>query len=219
MCVLGLTYAFVTEAHATVFEYDSEGNLTVTETKRQVPGNSTVARPSPPSIDPALRALTRKIALEHSGASGVRKAGLDALTFVDVFEALVEQESSFDPNAVSEDGAMGLGQLMPDTAKGLKVTDPFDPNQNLIGSVRYLTQQLERFGSLELALAAYNAGPEKVVEHEGVPPFSETRDYIAKVFKSAGINPEPAIQTQPRPVSVPINKEKPLNGDVSVWEF
>jgi len=90
----------------------------------------------------ALRNLTRDVAIKYSGAPGVRKAGLDALTFVDVFAALIERESAFDPAALSPKGARGLGQLMPATASDMGVTNPFDPEANLNGSAKYLTHLL-----------------------------------------------------------------------------
>ena len=93
----------------------------------------------------------------------------------------------------------------------------------LIGSVQYFTQQLERFGSLDLALAAYNAGPERVKEHKGVPPFPETRSYVAGILKDVGL-PELPVATSSnvtvtKQVSNPVNKEQPLKGETSVWEF
>lgn len=203
-------------SYATVFEYDGDGNLSITETKNSKPA---ARSPSLTNTSPALRALSREVALKHSGATGVRKVGLDALTFVDVFEALIQRESDFDPTAVSEKGAMGLGQLMPDTAADLKVSDPFDPHQNLDGSIRYFTQQLERFGSLELALAAYNAGPNRVKEYGDVPPFEETKQYIAWIFNKVGLETETPKPVQASVPSRPKNKEEPLKGEVSVWEY
>src|SRR5437879_9641946 len=94
----------------------------------------------------------------------------------DLFAALINQESGFNPRAVSPKGAQGLGQLMPGTAAGLGVTDAFDPAQNLEASARYFSQQLRTFGSEENALAAYNAGPGAVQKYGGVPPFPETVD-------------------------------------------
>jgi len=207
-----------TQTNATVIEYDAEGKVTVTETAPKVaslPRSQGIQTPQALN----LRELTRTVAVRYSGEPGVRKAGLSALTFIKVFEALIEAESGFDPNAVSDKGAMGLGQLMPDTAHELNVSDPFDPHQNLIGSAQYLTRQLLEFGSLDLALAAYNAGPGRVKEHEGTPPFQETQDYIAKITKKVGVSaaaPEPSSTPQS---AVPINKEEPLKGEASVWEF
>ena len=90
-------------------------------------------------------------------------------------------ESGYRADAVSPAGALGLMQLMPGTARSLGVTDPLDPLQNVLGGAEYLRQQLERFGSVEKALAAYNAGPGAVERYDGVPPYAETRNYIARI--------------------------------------
>jgi hypothetical protein len=95
---------------------------------------------------------------------------------------IIEAESGGDPRAVSPKGAMGLMQLMPETARALGVSDPFDPMQNIEGGVRYLSHLLRRFGDLRLALAAYNAGPGRVLQYGGVPPFPETQRYIERIF-------------------------------------
>lgn len=94
---------------------------------------------------------------------------------------LVRQESGFDPTAVSPVGAVGLMQLMPETAADLGV-DPRDPAQNLNGGVAYLASLLGRFRDVKLALAAYNAGPEAVAAYGGVPPYPETQDYVATIY-------------------------------------
>lgn len=100
---------------------------------------------------------------------------------VGLFQRLVEQESGWNPAAVSSKGALGLAQLMPDTALDLGV-DPLDPAQNLDGGARYLRAQFEAFGSWPLALAAYNAGPGAVAQYGGIPPFAETQDYVQIVW-------------------------------------
>ena len=99
----------------------------------------------------------------------------------DLFLKLVQQESGFNPKAVSHKGALGLAQLMPQTAKVLRV-DPTDPYQNLDGGARYLKQQFREFGNWRLALAAYNAGPGAVKKHGGVPPFRETQNYVKVIW-------------------------------------
>jgi len=99
--------------------------------------------------------------------------------------ALLQTESSWNPDAVSPAGAQGLAQLLPGTAREMGVTDPFDPEQSINGGARYLSLQYQRFGTWELAAAAYNAGPGAVIEHGGVPPYDETQEYVVKVSQLA----------------------------------
>ncbi len=101
----------------------------------------------------------------------------------DLFLRLVQQESGWKATAESHKGAFGLAQLMPGTADLLGV-DISDPRQNLEGGARYLKMQYDRFGNWRLALAAYNAGPEAVERHDGVPPFAETEDYVRIILGS-----------------------------------
>ncbi|RDV83931.1 lytic transglycosylase domain-containing protein [Ammonifex thiophilus] len=101
-----------------------------------------------------------------------------------LLEAVARVESDLNPQAVSIAGAVGLMQLMPDTARALGVTNPFDPVQNVEAGAKYLRQLLDHFGGdLRLALAAYNAGPAAVERHRGIPPYPETRAYVEKVLQ------------------------------------
>jgi len=101
--------------------------------------------------------------------------------------AIVEAESEFNPRAVSRRGARGLMQLMPGTASSLKVSDTFDPYENIEGGVRHLRQLMDRYhGNLPLVLAAYNAGEQAVTVYGGVPPYRETRRYISRILRRIG---------------------------------
>ncbi|HEU5180729.1 MAG TPA: lytic transglycosylase domain-containing protein [Candidatus Polarisedimenticolia bacterium] len=125
---------------------------------------------SPWDPEPGVRALIRQVAASME---------------VDpkLLEALVETESKFDPYAVSRKGAMGLMQLMPDTARRFEVGNVFDPRQNLEGGTRYLKELLARYDDTALALAAYNAGEDAVDRYKGIPPYRETRGYVSRILR------------------------------------
>jgi hypothetical protein len=145
-------------------------------------------RPMPTSLSleqRQMRKLTVVVAHRYASAMGVRAAGLDRQSFVKIFTAMIHRESNFNRKAVSPAGARGLGQLMPATARELGVCDVFSARENLEGSARYLTAMLERFQSPVLALAAYNAGPNAVKRFRGVPPYSETVQYVTDIVHSA----------------------------------
>jgi soluble lytic murein transglycosylase-like protein len=102
----------------------------------------------------------------------------------DLLNAVIRQESAFVPCAISPKGALGLMQLMPQTAMILGVKDPFDPRQNIHGGARYLGQLLERYGgNLRLALSAYNAGPSQTDKYGAVPPIPETQNYVNQILR------------------------------------
>jgi soluble lytic murein transglycosylase-like protein len=110
---------------------------------------------------------------EHAAANGVQPA---------LVRAVIQAESAFNPRARSVKGAMGLMQLMPATASDYGVVDPYDPRQNIRAGVAYLKSLLERYSNrVELALAAYNAGPGAVEKYGAVPPYRETKAYVAKI--------------------------------------
>ncbi len=129
---------------------------------------------------PAGKHLSVGVSFDRMISRLAKKYALDP----DLVRAVVEVESNFDELALSGVGAMGLMQLMPWTAEEMGVEDPFEPLNNLEGGCRYLSRMLDRFGDVDLALAAYNAGPENVKKYDGIPPYQETRDYVAKVMAS-----------------------------------
>ena len=138
--------------------------------------------PIPPQQAPAFRVLGKSrlslVELSPIIHAAARETGLPPA----LIDAVIRTESGYRPRAVSRVGAMGLMQLMPRTARSVGVTDAFDPRQNVLGGARYFKKQLDRFGSVALAAAAYNAGPHRVAKYKGIPPFRETRRYVKAVL-------------------------------------
>ena len=130
---------------------------------------------------PDILAAIDETALRYAGHQGLRTSGLSVTEWRLLFRANIEIESAYNPNARSRVGAIGLGQLMPGTAEMLGV-DPSDWRANLDGSARYLAAQLETFQDTRLALAAYNAGPDAVRAHDGIPPYRETQNHVQRVL-------------------------------------
>jgi len=124
-----------------------------------------------PKVDSIINTLIRPYAEQY----GLRP---------ELVKAVIKAESNFNRRAVSRKGAQGLMQLMPRTAKAMRVMDPFDPEQNIAGGTQYLSRLLGMFnGNERLAVAAYNAGPGRVKQYGGVPPFPETANYVTRVFR------------------------------------
>ena len=138
-----------------------------------------VSRHIVPSAEvlPAIQLTARR----YQDNPALAAQGLSPPEWTALFQALIRVESAYNPAAVSPKGATGLAQLMPATALGLGV-DIGDPFQNLDGGARYLLAQMDRFNSLPLALAAYNAGPEAVAAYGGIPPYAETKAYVSQVL-------------------------------------
>ena len=131
-----------------------------------------------------------------AAAATAGKADLDAIfeaaaarygVPTDLLKAVAKAESGFRVDATSPKGAMGVMQLMPGTARGLGVVDAYDPEQNIMGGAKYLSQMLTRFGgNIEYALAGYNAGPGAVDKYGGIPPYNETQNYVRTVTRYMG---------------------------------
>jgi soluble lytic murein transglycosylase-like protein len=133
-----------------------------------------------------------------------------------ILHGLIQQESGFDPSARSSAGALGLTQLMPSTAASLGVAEPLDPAQSIEGGARYLSQLLQQFaGNTADALAAYNAGPGAVAQYGGVPPYSETQQYVSKVLGYAAAYSQ-GSESHPPALAAEATAVAPVGGGTSI---
>ncbi len=176
-------------AHADMFSTKNQRNLFAAQTRvldgRAAKQYANSVRLKPPTIHTPTKWGSQAYSGKYKGKylSMARKAARRHNVPEELFARLVQQESGWNPRARSHKGAIGLAQLMPSTARALGV-DPKDPYENLDGGARYLARQYREFGSWRLALAAYNAGPEAVKKHGGVPPYKETRNYVKVIWGS-----------------------------------
>jgi soluble lytic murein transglycosylase-like protein len=167
----------VTAASADVYVYkDIQGVLTFTN----VPNHGGYRRVLSENNGQVLSGTLGTSVFEDLIRSASGRHNVDA----NLVRAVIKTESDFRSNARSNKGAMGLMQLMPDTARLHNVVDAYDPSENVDGGVRHLKMLLDRYqGDLELSLAAYNAGSGAVEKHGGIPPFAETREYVRRVLR------------------------------------
>jgi soluble lytic murein transglycosylase-like protein len=136
------------------------------------------------AADPKCRSVSwEKVPLNtRSYRTAIRSASQYNAVDESLIRAIIHAESAYQPDAQSPKGAQGLMQLMPATQAELNVADPFDPDDNIHGGTRYLSQLLEEFdGNYELAAAAYNAGPQAVYKYGGIPPYDETLEYVRRI--------------------------------------
>ena len=191
---LGVCLSVASPAAAQIYTWhDAQGTLVVSDRPRelgQIPtyevygGSKTIRATKPLSIS------SKSIQYDDSIRESASKNGLSP----DLVRAVIQVESAFNPNAVSPKGAMGLMQLMPATATEYGVSNPFHPAQNIGAGTAYLKSLLDRYNNkIELALAAYNAGPGNVEKYGDVPPFAETQNYVKRVTGAAPSAPPNAI--------------------------
>jgi soluble lytic murein transglycosylase-like protein len=172
---------FCSVAHANVFERKQNGSLVeisqpVWRTDPSPVGEGRYDSKAQHASGPSQ---SQNVVRQHIQVTATR-FGVDR----NLVDAVAWQESRYNPRAISTAGAVGVMQLMPETARQLGVRNPHDVEQNVVGGTAYLRQQLERFGNnVPLALAAYNAGPGAVIKYGGIPPYRETQNYVRQIMQ------------------------------------
>jgi soluble lytic murein transglycosylase-like protein len=183
----GLAVCVPAAAEAQIYSWrDAEGRLVLSDRPLGRVSQTFAVREA--SMIRSTRPITvaSRRASDYDGLIAANAARNDVRP--DLVRAVIQTESAFNPFARSNKGALGLMQLMPDTATELGVLNPFDPAENIRGGVQYLRNLLDRYGNNEeLALAAYNAGPSAVDRYGSVPPYRETRNYVARIRGRSGV--------------------------------
>ena len=194
-------------AHAQIYAWrDASGNLVLSDQAKDPSAKSYALVAAPTAAFRTTRPVSERASLyndlieEHSARNVVS---------ADLVRAVIQAESAFNPRAVSSKGAMGLMQLMPATAAEHGVLDPFNPAENIRAGVRYLKQLLDSYsGRVELALAAYNAGPGAVKKYGGrVPPYRETQNYVSRIQNTQGVGAPPTGRRVYRTVEIVDGRE------------
>ncbi|MDT8271900.1 MAG: lytic transglycosylase domain-containing protein [Desulfomonilia bacterium] len=174
ICSVAAWMCIVPACHGDVYVRRDEAGTLIFSNRPTGADWQLYAKEKPDSVAPSHR-----MAFETLVADIAAGEGIDPL----LIRSIIEVESNFNPRAVSRKGAMGLMQLMPETASELGVSDPWDPAENITGGTRYFSWLLKRYhGDLTKALAAYNAGPTVVDAHGGIPPYQETQEYVRSVM-------------------------------------
>ena len=180
ICAAIITVTAVLPCHAGIYMYiDSKGVLNFTNVPTSSNYRLYIRERPAKSFNSYLTNKYDRHIIEASKKHGVS---------FPLLKAIINVESDFNPKAVSKAGALGLMQIMPVNIRNLRIRDPFNPRENIMGGARYLKGLLQRYnGKLPLALAAYNAGPTMVDRYNGIPPIKETQNYVRKVMKSYNI--------------------------------
>ncbi len=177
LIVIGVTFFVISAAHADIYVYvDGNGVFHFTNTPTSNKYKVYMAEKAK-----YRRALYNIKSYDDVIALAAERNGISS----SLLKAVIHVESYFNPKAVSKKGAMGLMQIMPENLQALNINDPFDPWENIMGGAYYFKSMLERFsGQVDLALAAYNAGPTAVERYNDIPPFPETQSYVRKVMRA-----------------------------------
>jgi soluble lytic murein transglycosylase len=189
--LLCATFPTVVEAQIYVWR-DASGNLVLSDKQKDPSAQTYAVRPAGAAMTTEFRTTKplsrRAIAFDSMIEQNATVHGVSP----HLVRAVIQQESGFNPRAISHKGAMGLMQLMPATATEHGVSDPYDPAENIRAGVAYLKGLLVRFkDNVELALAAYNAGPTAVTKYGAIPPYRETRDYVSRITSRIEAAPKP----------------------------